>query len=242
MAGRPAEVREPPVVSGPKRFTIKTIVIDAGHGGNDPGAIGRRLHVKEKSLTLQLARKIKSLLTDEGLKVIMTRDSDVFIPLPRRSEIANKSNADLFVSVHVNASRSRYMRGFECYYLSNATDDNARALEAFEDSSLKINEEASAQRSKPLDKTLWDMTLTENRLESAELASYICDSVDDSLIIGSRGVKTARFYVLKHTNIPSVLVEAGYLSNRYEEIKLKDDSFLDKMAKAVAQGILKYKD
>ncbi|MFA6320489.1 MAG: N-acetylmuramoyl-L-alanine amidase [Candidatus Omnitrophota bacterium] len=234
-------VKTPVAAEGAKRFAIKTIVLDPGHGGNDPGAIGRRLHIKEKNLTLQLARKIKSLLEEAGIKVIMTRDSDVFIPLPRRSEIANKSGADIFVSVHINASRSRLMRGFECYYLSNATDDNARALEAFENSSLKMDEAASAQHSRPLDKTLWDMTLTENRLESAELASYICDSINDSLAIGNRGIRSARFYVLKHTNIPAVLVEAGYISNRYEELKLKDPDFLGRLAESIAQGILRYK-
>jgi len=233
--------RMPTEAEGPKRFTIRSIVIDAGHGGNDPGAIGRRSHVKEKNLTLQLARKLKSILEAEGIKVTMTRDSDIFIPLPMRSEIANKSGADLFVSVHINASRSRLMRGFECYYLSNATDDNARALEAFENSSLKMDEAASAQHSRPLDKTLWDMTLTENRLESAQLAGSICDSVDESLATGDRGIRTARFYVLKHTNIPAVLVETGYLSNKYEELKLKDPEFLDRIAESVAQGILKYK-
>ncbi|MDD5427659.1 MAG: N-acetylmuramoyl-L-alanine amidase [Candidatus Omnitrophica bacterium] len=241
IAGYRPAGKLPPAPEGPKRFTIKKVVIDPGHGGNDPGAIGRRTHVKEKVLTLKLAKKIKSLLEDAGLKVIMTRDSDVFIPLPRRSEIANKSGADLFISVHINASRSRMMRGFECYYLSNATDDNARALEAFENSSLKMDEAASAQHSKPLDKTLWDMTLTENRLESAELAGSICDSIDESLVTGNRGIRTARFYVLKHTNIPAVLVEAGYLSNKYEELKLKDPAFLDRIAESVVQGLLKYK-
>jgi N-acetylmuramoyl-L-alanine amidase len=232
----PTEVEE-----GPRRFTIKSIVLDPGHGGNDPGAIGRRIHLKEKNLTLQLARKLKFILESAGIKVTMTRDSDIFIPLPRRSEIANRSKADLFVSVHINASRSRMMRGFECYYLSNATDDNARALEAFENSSLKIDEEASAQHSRPLDKTLWDMTLTENRLESSELAGSICDCVDESLVIGNRGIRTARFYVLKHTNSPAVLVECGYISNKYEELKMKEPEFLDRMAESVARGILKYK-
>ncbi|MDD5437367.1 MAG: N-acetylmuramoyl-L-alanine amidase [Candidatus Omnitrophica bacterium] len=233
--------RPVPQVEGPKRFSIKTIVLDPGHGGNDPGAIGRRGHSKEKDLTLQLTRKIKELLENEGLRVIMTRDKDVFIPLPRRSEIANKSGADLFVSVHINASRSRSLRGFECYYLSNATDDNARALEAFENASLKLSGTASAERSRLLDKTLWDMALTENRLESAELASSICDSVDRGLAIGNRGVRSARFYVLKHANIPAVLVEAGYVSNKYEELKLMNPEFLDRIAESVVDGILKYK-
>jgi N-acetylmuramoyl-L-alanine amidase len=133
------------------------------------------------------------------------------------------------------------MRGFECYYLSNATDDNARALEAFEDSSLKLGGGADAMRSSQLDKTLWDMSLTENRMESGELAGYICSSVGEGLAIKNRGVRTARFYVLKHTMIPSVLVEAGYLSNRQEELELKDPAVLDRLAEAVARGILRYR-
>jgi len=230
-----------PQIEGPKKFAIKAIVIDAGHGGKDPGAIGRRIHSKEKDLTLRVARKLKDILQDAGIKVTMTRDSDVFIPLQRRAEIANESGADLFVSVHINASRSRSLSGFECYYLSNATDDNARALEAFENLSLRMSESASAARSKLLDKTLWDMALTENRIESAELASYICDSVDSSFVMGNRGIRSARFYVLKYTNIPAVLVEAGYVSNKYDESKLKDPEFLDRIAESVADGILKYK-
>ncbi len=240
MAGyvRPEKI---PQIEGPKRFTIKAIVIDAGHGGKDPGAIGRRSRSKEKDLTLRVARKLRDILQDAGIKVTMTRDSDVFIPLQRRSRIANESGADLFVSVHINASRTRSLSGFECYYLSNATDDNARAIEAFENSSLRMNESASAEHSKLLDKTLWDMALTENRIESAELASYICDAVDSSFVMGNRGIRSARFYVLKYTNIPAVLVEAGYLSNKYEELKLKDPEFLERIAESVADGILKYK-
>jgi len=235
--------REMPAVlpEGPKRFVIKTMVIDPGHGGRDVGATGRRLRVREKDMALILARKIRDILERAGIKVIMTRNDDTFIPLSRRADIANSNGADLFVSVHLNASRSRFMRGFECYYLSNATDDNARALEAFEDSTLKLDKEANAEHSRGLDKTLWDMTLTENRLESAELAGHICDSVERSFTIGNRGVRAARFYVLKYTRMPSVLVEAGYISNRYEELKLKEPEFLDRIAEAVASGILKYK-
>ena len=231
-----------PEVTVPKKFTIKTVVLDTGHGGKDVGALGRAQGAREKDLALILSKKIKQILESNGIRVILTRSDDTFIPLPKRADIANASSADLFVSVHINASRSRLMRGFEFYYLSSATDDNARALEAFEDSSLKLSESADAEHSKTLDKTLWDMTLTENRMESGELASYICASVDESLVIKNRGVRTARFYVLKHTNIPSVLVEAGYISNRLEEMKLKDPQVLGRLAEAVARGILRYKE
>ena len=229
-------------VAAPKKFTIKAIVLDTGHGGKDAGAVGAAYGSKEKDLALSLAKKIKAILESRGIRIIMTRGDDTFIALEKRVDITNRAGADLFVSVHINASRTRSMRGFECYYLSNATDDNARALEAFEDSSLKLSSSADAVRSSQLDKTLWDISLTENRMESGELAGYICSSVEDSLVIKNRGVRTARFYVLKHTTIPSVLVEGGYISNRQEELLLRDPSVLDRLAEAVARGILRYKE
>ena len=224
------------------KYTIRTIVLDAGHGGKDAGAIGRRLRLKERDLTLEIAKKVRSILEDNGIKVVMTRDSDIFIPLPERSRIANSSGADIFVSIHVNASRSRSLNGFECYYLSEATDDNARALEAFENATLKTDEGTVLQHSSTLDKTLWDMKLTEARRESAQLASYICKSVENSLITRNRGTKTARFYVLKYTRIPAILVETGYISNKFEEIKFKEEGYADRMANVIAKGILSYRD
>lgn len=233
--------REAPVIEAEKAFTIRTIALDTGHGGKDPGAIGRGRGTKEKDVALALSKKVKSLLENEGIRVVMIRDNDTFVALPKRSDTANNSSADIFVSIHMNAARSKLVRGFECYYLSTATDDNARALEAFEDSSLRLGDNADAEHSRRLDKTLWDMTLTENRKESEELAGFICQSVDESQLIRNNGVKSARFYVLKHTHIPSVLIESGYISNRIEEAKLRDRSFLDKMAEAIVRGILRYK-
>ena len=226
----------------PGRYSIKSIVIDAGHGGKDPGAVGGRLHIRERDLTLSIAKKLKSILEDNDIKVIMTRSSDEFVSLPERARIANSSGADLFVSIHINASRSRSMSGFECYYLSEATNDNARALEAFENATLKTDEGTVVEHSGNLDKTLWDMKLTENRRESAELAQDICNAIDNSLVARNRGVKTARFYVIKFTRIPSVLVEAGYISNKFEELKFKDDNYSDRMADVIAKGILAYKN
>jgi len=231
----------PPVpAEEPRKPTIKTIILDAGHGGKDMGAKGRRYMFLEKDKALAVAKDIRLILEKGGLTVIMTRDDDVFIPLPQRAEIANKASADLFVSVHINASRSRFLRGFECYYLSDAADDNARALEAIENSSLKLGDQADVEHSAGLDKTLWDMTLTENRIESAELARDITASVAGNVPINNRGVKTAKFYVLKHTSMPSVLVEVCYLSNRADETKLKNSQFQNGMADAIAGGILKY--
>ena len=242
VGAKVAEALPAEVVERPRIYRIKTVVIDAGHGGKDPGANGRRYRLKEKQMTLSIAKKLGSILERSGLRVIYTRKDDTFIPLPMRANIANKAKADLFVSVHINASRTKSLSGFECYYLSEATDDNARALEAFEDSSLTMNEKANVEHSRQLDKTLWDLALTENRTESSELASYVCDSIETSRASYVRGVRSARFYVLKHTNMPAVLVEVGYLSNRAEEAKLKDSAFLDRMAELVASGVLKYKN
>lgn len=236
-----AVVQGVPAIEAKKVFSIRTVAIDTGHGGKDAGAVGVARGTKEKDVALTLAKKVKNLLEDAGICVVMIRDNDTFVALPKRTDMANASAADLFVSIHINASSSRGARGFECYYLSTATDDNARALEAFEDSSLKLSDNADAQHSQRLDKTLWDMTLTENRKESGELAGMICQSVDESQAIKNNGVRTARFYVLKHTTIPSVLVESGYISNRIEEMKLRDPKFLDKVAEAIVRGILRYK-
>lgn len=241
LAEAPAYGRGPSTAAA-KPFTINTIVLDPGHGGKDPGAIGRKLRLKEKDLALAIAKRLESILRENGIRVVMTRRDDTFISLRRRSEIANKSDADLFVSVHINASRTRSQRGFECYYLSDTTDDSARAIEAFENQALEMGEEKVLDNSKNLSTTLWDMTLTENRVESVELARSICGSVEESVPISNKGIKSARFYVLKHSRIPSVLVEVAYLSNRYEEMKLKDLKFLDKVADALAQGILRYKE
>ncbi|MBP7055855.1 MAG: N-acetylmuramoyl-L-alanine amidase [Candidatus Omnitrophica bacterium] len=223
------------------KHAIKTIALDPGHGGHDIGAKGKRHMLHEKDMALSIAGKVRAILEKSGFNVIMTRDNDVFIPLPERTRMANDAGADLFVSIHINASRSKFLRGFECYYLSEAVDDNARALEALENSSLRLSDGAGVEHSAGLDKTLWDMTLTENRIESSELAGSITESVSGAVPINARGVKTARFYVLKNTNMPSVLVEVCYISNAIDEAKLKNQKFQDTMALAIANGILKYR-
>jgi N-acetylmuramoyl-L-alanine amidase len=243
MAVKGAE-REEAGVTGAEpqqRYAIRAIVIDPGHGGNDPGAISRRYRLKEKDLNLYVARRLRDLLDKRGIRVTLTRDKDTFISLEKRAEMANNGNADLFVSIHSNASRSRWLSGFECYYLSEATDDNARAIAARENASLKYEKGSIAERSDSLETTLWDMELTEDRIVSRELAESLCDSVRDNLSARVGGVKSAKFYVLKFARTPAVLVETGYMSNRQEEDKLHDSAYLDRMAEALSDGILAYK-
>ncbi|MFA5338566.1 MAG: N-acetylmuramoyl-L-alanine amidase [Candidatus Omnitrophota bacterium] len=240
-----ARVLSPPRITGPRppvtqKYLVRKVVIDAGHGGNDPGAVGRT-GLKEKDLVLDVARRVKEQLNENGVDVVMTRDRDRFIPLEKRSQIANENNVDFFVSIHANSARLKGAKGFEVYYLSTAVDDNARAVEAAENSFLKFDDSSFQRRNTDLEATLWDLVYTENREESIELARNISKSVDASTSLYCRGVKSARFYVLKGAQMPAVLVEIGFISNPAEEKDLKSASCREDVASAIAKGILNYK-
>lgn len=223
-----------------QKYAIRKVVIDAGHGGMDPGAIGRS-GLKEKDVTLDIVRRLKDELSANGIDIILTRDRDKFISLSGRTRIANDNDVDFFISIHANANRSRSIRGFEVYYLSNAVDDTARAAEAAENSFLKVDDSSFYVRNTDLEATVWDLVYTENREESIELAKYITRSVDNSTSLNNRGIRGARFYVLKGVQMPSVLVEVGYISNTAEERNLKDAAYRKAVASAIAKGILNYK-
>jgi N-acetylmuramoyl-L-alanine amidase len=220
---------------------LKTIVIDPGHGGKDPGAIGND-GLKEKEVTLDVAQRLARLLEERGVNVVLTRDSDKFISLWRRSQIANTNKASFFISIHVNSARAKMAKGLEVYYLSEATDDSARALEAAENASLDLEESSFEQEgpSADLEATLWDMLYSENRIESKELAFSICEAIEPKIGMTNRGVKSARFYVLKGTKMPAVLIELGFISNREEETRLANTYYRQELAEAVANGILSY--
>ncbi|GAF69654.1 unnamed protein product, partial [marine sediment metagenome] len=212
-----------------EHYAIDTIVIDPGHGGKDPGA--SRYGIKEKYIVLDVSKRLKRYLEKKGFKVILTRNKDIFIPLKKRAAFANKKKADLFISIHANASRSSRLKGFEVYYLSEATDDNARALALAENASLKFEDISSP--------TEWDLVLSENRRESKQLAYYICSIASNKLGMEKR-VRGARFSVLKGTVMPAVLVEIGYLTNSRERSNLKKSSFRKKIADAIGSAILAY--
>jgi N-acetylmuramoyl-L-alanine amidase len=235
----------PPIAEGPRppvtqKYLIRKVVIDPGHGGNDPGAIGRT-GLKEKDLVLDIGKRVKEQLNENGVDVVMTRDRDTFIPLEKRSKIANEGDVDFFVSIHANSAKLKGARGFEVYYLSTAVDDNARAVEAAENSFLKFDDSSFQRHNTDLEATLWDLVYTENRQESVELAKYIAKAVDGSTSLHNRGVKSARFYVLRGSQMPSVLVEVGFISNPAEEKNLKDSAYRQAIATAITKGILNYK-
>lgn len=220
---------------------IATIVLDAGHGGKDPGAIGRH-GLKEKSIVLDVAEGIKNELDRCGLKVYLTRSGDEFVQLANRPKMANEKKADLFVSIHANANRSRKVEGFEVYYLTEAVDDDARALVAAENFPLEAGGYDSLRKPLSLKATLWDMIYTENRKESIELAQYISNAVSKEMNLKLLGVKGAPFIVLKSARMPAVLVEIGYVSNGSGEKKLQDPEYRRKMAQAIARGIINFKE
>lgn len=228
---------QPPIT---QRYLIRKVVLDPGHGGDDPGAVGKG-GLREKDAVLDIARRVKDKLNENGVDVIMTREKDKSIPLTRRAQIANDNDVDFFVSIHANAARLKGAKGFEVYYLSNAVDDNARAVEAAENSLLKFDDSSFLHRDTDLEATVWDLVYTENREESIELAKYIAKAVDNSTSLNNRGVKSARFAVLRLAQMPAVLVEVGFISNPAEEKNLKDPAYREAVSSAIARGILNYK-
>lgn len=224
------------------RYKINKVCIDAGHGGKDPGAVGRKYGLKEKSVVLDIAMRLKRELKAKGLEVITTRASDVFIPLERRAEIANSGGADLFISVHANASKRRSTTGFEAYYIADSADDLARALVLAENGVVlpQVNNAAQSGLPKNVKAILWDLTLTENRFESVELARNICKFSAQDAGLKILGIKGASFAVLKHTKIPAVLVEVGFISNSEEEKYMKNAFYRQQISEALACGILSY--
>ena len=222
---------------------IRTIVLDAGHGGHDPGAIGPS-GLREKALTLEVVQHLRDLLTRDGFRVVLTRRDDRFIPLQDRSAVANREEAHLFVSIHANSSRRRSASGFEVYTLSEATDDHARALETVENTDLPDGlNDTQGSIPESTQAIVWDLLYTEHRAESTELGHDICRALSQAGVPWkNRGVKSARFVVLKKTRMPAVLVEVGFISHPQEEAKLRKGETHRRLAQGIRDGILRYQD
>jgi len=216
---------------------VRRIVIDAGHGGKDPGTHSGSL--REKDIALDIAKRLRDDLTERGFEVIMTRDTDVFIPLEQRAFIANSREADLFVSIHVNAARNRRARGLETFYLNLATSPDAIEVAARE------NAATGKVRMADVDNLLKQILNHTWKEESREFATTIQARMVES-ILGrakhpqNRGVKTAGFHVLLGAKMPAVLVEVGFVSNREEARQLRSASHRKKIAAAIADGIIGY--
>jgi len=222
---------------------IRTIAIDAGHGGKDPGAIGKG-GLREKQITLDVAKRLGVLVKERlGCEVVMTRDRDVFVELDQRPFIAKSKGADLFVSIHVNANRKRKARGIETYIQSlRASDRDAMATAAFENAT---STKTLGQLDTELGKILKGLANQNKEEESVELAGYVQQSLVNTVRpvkghVVNLGVKRAFFYVLVNTDMPSILAEVGFISNPEEEKLLKEEAHRQKIAEALFQGVKKF--
>jgi len=217
---------------------VKRVVIDAGHGGKDPGAIGPT-GLREKDVVLKISKKVASRLKkDLGCQVILTREKDRFLPLTQRTAIANAKKADLFVSIHANATPSRRANGVETYFLNFALDKKAMRVAARENAT-------STKRIGDLKNILNDIMKNTKVDESSRLAGYVQREIVKNLRkkysnVKNKGVKQAPFFVLIGARMPSVLVEVSFISNRKEEERLKSDRYLDRVAEGIVDGIKSY--
>ena len=218
----------------------KIIVLDPGHGGEDPGAIGKYGN-KEKDINLKIAKLLKEKLEQDGFVVFLTREDDIFIPLVKRTEFANNKNADIFISIHCNAAEKPNGTdlGFEIYFLSEtATDPDAVATEKLENEVVRF--EKQTEELTKLQKILWSMIVNEFINESSKLCSLIGNEVVARTQQIYRGVKQAGFYVLRGAQMPAVLVECGFISNPKEELKLINPQFQNLIADGIYAGIKRY--
>ena len=221
------------------KIKLSKVVIDPGHGGNDPGAIGKN-GLREKDVNLDIAKRLSSLLRAEGVQTVFTRSNDRFIPLSGRVSIANKSGADLFISIHSNAARSRSLSGFEVYYVAPSVSDSQRAALTARNAALNLKDAVFSGSNQDLRAIVWDMIYTNSRAESIELSHSICKIMDSCITANILGVKNARFQVLKGIRIPGILVEVGFVSNLNEERLLKTGAYRQKLAQGILEGLRDY--
>ncbi len=212
---------------------VKTIVIDPGHGGKDPGAMSK-FGLCEKDIVLDIAKRLKNLLSAKGIyNIYMTRDTDIFVPLEERTEFANKNGADLFISIHINSSPNSDARGIETYYLSLADDDEAKMTAALENAS---SEKGIKELGILLSRILKTAKVAESKAFASITQFYLCKKTGSY----NRGVRKAPFIVLIGANAPSILVELGFMSNRNDVELLKSDEYRDKLVDALMNSIEEY--
>lgn len=217
---------------------IRRIVVDAGHGGHDPGALGVG-GVREKDVVLQIALRLAAKLKEElGLDVVLTRSTDVFVELKERTAIANQVGADLFVSIHANAALNRNSSGIETYYLNLAKTEKVAQLAAQENGT-------SLEKVSLLQAVLFDLMANYKLNDSAHLADEVQKAVYRK--VGAKysgvknlGVKQGPFYVLVGATMPSILVETAFLSNEREESRLKDPDYQECTTEGIVEGIREY--
>jgi N-acetylmuramoyl-L-alanine amidase len=235
---RPAGKKEAPPLAKQLGLGIKKIVIDPGHGGKDPGTCSPS-GLKEKDIVLDVALRVaKNLRENLGCEVFLTRDRDVFIPLEERTAMANAKEADLFLSIHVNAAPNHEARGIETYVLDLASNKDAMRLAAMENAT-------SAKQISDLQSILLDLMQNSKIKESLKLAGLVQEEMVSGLnkkfsSVSNLGVKKAPFVVLIGAQMPAILTEIAFLSNPEEERRLKDEAYLAGVANHISGGVAQY--
>jgi N-acetylmuramoyl-L-alanine amidase len=243
QAEKPASPKAESIsVEKPKIVRLATIVIDPGHGGEDPGALGRH-GSREKDITLTIARRLKALIDAEpNMRAVLTRDGDFFLPLHLRVDKARKVRADLFVSIHADAFVRPHARGSSVFALSErrATSEAARWLAKKENDADLIGGVNLDVKDKYLAQTLLDLSQTATIDHSLRLGHSVLQKLGSVNTLHKPRVEQASFAVLKAPDIPSILVETAFISNPEEEKRLNDEAYQDKLARAIFSGIRDY--
>ena len=243
VPARTADAR--PAPRAPRK---RRVVVDAGHGGPDAGMtgpIGPGKRIREKDITLAIAKQLEKALEARGVEVIMTRTRDTLIALSDRGRIANKERGDLFISIHVNAANPRWKnagaaRGFETYFLAEARTEDAKRVEQMENDVVRFETGVNAPKDDPLGFIIRDMAQNEHLRESSDLAATIQDGMARIHPGTDRGVKQAAFRVLVTAYMPAVLVEVGFGTNAAEASYLADAFRQKQLADAIAGATMEY--
>ncbi len=224
----------------PSPDAFDVVVVDAGHGGDDEGALGPAGGV-EKDIVLEVARELAAQLRARGLRVVMTRSDDSFVPLERRTHIANDAKGDLFVSVHANASPRPAIRGSETFFLSlDASDDAAQRLAERENDAFGAAAARLLQQNDPLVAILGDLIATEHLSESQEFAGLAQGRLAALAPESSRGVKQAPFVVLSGVSMPASLVEIGFITNPADERAMRSRKGRSAVVAALADAVAEF--
>jgi len=226
-----------------KKWLLDTIVIDPGHGGKDPGTLGQK-GTKEKDIVLDISMRLGKLIEKEmGDKVIYTRTTDVFIPLWKRTKIANESGGKVFISIHANSTSNHNVRGFETYLLRTGKSKDAIDVAQRENSVITLEEKNHSYRDFSSESLIL-ATMAQNVYikESEFFASVIQEELESAIGANNRGVKQAGFQVLVGASMPNVLIETGFLSNSKEERNFNKKGYRKKIARGIFNALVEFKD
>ncbi len=224
-----------------EKWKLDKIVLDAGHGGHDPGARGHGL--KEKDITLDVVKRLGRLIeTRTDIEVVYTRKTDVFVPLWERTKIANEAGGKVFLSIHVNANKNKRASGFETYLLRPGKTDAAVAVAEMENAVIKLEKNADQYDKLSAEQLILATMAQSSFMQQSETLADLTQSAFDKKLVGqNRGVKQAGFIVLIGASMPNVLIELGFISNKNDSNRLKKAAYRQKAAEGIFDALMKYK-